>query len=145
MLVDVKISGVHPIIAMVTGCAPRWLKRGVYVNCGFNFYNAIRDESFEHFFDDDTVPAFGVADSIEQFMDKFRATLEASPNEYAVGFTEVRRVDQPLEGGWRWHKWGPYIGTKTPTCEYLHDEPEIESVMTFSVIRRTNTGKGDSL
>lgn len=25
-------------------------------------------------------------------------------------------------GGWRWHKWGTYIGTLDPQCEYLDDE-----------------------
>jgi hypothetical protein len=25
-------------------------------------------------------------------------------------------------GGWRWHKWGPYIGKGEPTTEYLDDE-----------------------
>mgnify|MGYP000984510367 FL=1 len=27
-------------------------------------------------------------------------------------------------GGWRWHKWGEYLGNGTPTCEHLDDEDE---------------------
>ena len=27
-------------------------------------------------------------------------------------------------GGWRWHKWGPYVGKGEPTMEYLDDEDE---------------------
>ena len=34
---------------------------------------------------------------------------------------------------WRWHKWGPYIGTKEPKCEYLYDEPEIDKVVIFEL------------
>ena len=29
---------------------------------------------------------------------------------------------QPEDGGWRWHKWGPYIGVKEPHAEYIFDE-----------------------
>ena len=25
-------------------------------------------------------------------------------------------------GGWRWHKWGEYIGKLNPQCKYLDDE-----------------------
>ena len=147
MLVDVRLGRqVLPseIYAMM-GIAPQRIGRGLYVNCGFNFHNAIADQSFDDLynFDDEDeseadigVPSYGVADSVEQFIEKFGKKLEESPNEYCVGFTEVKRADQPKEGGWRWHKWGEYIGTKEPQYEYLHDEPEIESVVTFSVMRR---------
>ena len=37
--------------------------------------------------------------------------------------------------GWRWHKWGPYIGTQDPQCEYLADEPEIKEVFVYRFIQ----------
>lgn len=47
-----------------------------------------------------------------------------------------REFDQPSEGGWRWHKWGPYVGDKHPEHEYLHDEgPEITQATCFHVYR----------
>lgn len=126
MLKDVRLGG---------ALNPARLRVGVYENCGFNFANAIDRRGWEDFFDDEAIPSYGVVDSIDQLFEKFGATIEASPLGHAVGFTEVRRGDQPSDGGWRWHKWGKYHGTREPRCEYLHDEPEIESVMTFSVVR----------
>ena len=32
-------------------------------------------------------------------------------------------------GGWRWHKWGPYLGKHTPKCEYLDEEKNIDYVL----------------
>jgi hypothetical protein len=108
---------------------------GIYKDCGFNFRSDVDMTDWEEFFHDDEVPAYGVADSIEQFLERFGAIITASPRSYAVGFTEVRRADQEPRGGWRWHKWGEYIGKHEPQYEYLYDEPLIESVVTFSVIR----------
>ena len=135
MLVDVKLE----MWAVIAGYAPRRVDLGVYDNCGFNFHNAVEGDfaSLYMFRDEpEEIPSYGVADSIEQFMSLYGKMLRESPRAYAVGFTEVRREDQSPKGDWRWRKWGKYIGTKTPTAEYLYDEPEIESVMTFSVLRR---------
>lgn len=38
-------------------------------------------------------------------------------------------------GGWRWEKWGPYIGTQRSVADYLHDEPDIDYVYTFHVYK----------
>ena len=73
----------------------------------------------------------GVCDDPEQAVTKLR--LRERPEKYFVSFVEIRRADQPRDGGWRWHKWGEYIGDKAPQAEYLHDEPDIERVFTFSV------------
>lgn len=35
--------------------------------------------------------------------------------------------------GWRWHKWGEYIGKHTPCCEYLSDEKGIDYVLTWKL------------
>lgn len=79
---------------------------------------------------------YGVCDSPEQFMAKFGPALDALPSRYVVSFTVVRKDEQEPFGGWRWHKWGPYIGEKTPACEYLYDEgPEITQATCFHVYR----------
>ena len=57
-----------------------------------------------------------------------------APNvDYVLGVTPVNRdlSNKGKGGGWRWRKWGPYIGVKTPTTEYLDDEPEIDSVLVY--------------
>lgn len=74
----------------------------------------------------------GVADSPEQFFAKYPG-LATDPRHFAVTFWVHRKADQPAEGGWRWHKWGPYVGEQESQAEYLHDEPEIEEVVSFRV------------
>ena len=75
---------------------------------------------------------YGVADSWEQIVERWPELL-TDERRFVIGMTEVRRVDQSSEGGWRWHKWGEYIGTREPTTEYLADETCIESVWTFHI------------
>lgn len=65
---------------------------------------------------------YGVCDTPEQFMDRYQEALDASSRRYVVSFCIVLKSEQPSRGGWRWYKWGEYIGTKTPEYEYLADE-----------------------
>ena len=48
--------------------------------------------------------------------------LEKSDRQYAIFMTEMNQEDQPEHDGWRWHKWGPYIGKHNVKYEYLYDE-----------------------
>lgn len=138
MLADIELKTHDPDLRMILdmlGSHPTHVRTGVYTDCGFNFDNHVGDDWDPYFYDDD-VPSYGVADSIEQFFEVYGHKIETSERFYAVGFTEVLRSEQPSKGGWRWHKWGEYVGLRLPQFEYLHDEPEIESVVTFSVVRR---------
>jgi hypothetical protein len=74
---------------------------------------------------------YGVCDNIEQVLNRF--DFEADERVFVINFVEIRRDEQPADGGWRWHKWGEYIGTQDPQCEYIHDEPKIESVFCYHV------------
>jgi len=69
-----------------------------------------------------------VVDSPEQFIERYHHLLEADERTFAVFFTVIRKADQSEEGGWRWHKWGEYLGSHTPQHEYLYDEEGIEEV-----------------
>lgn len=145
MLSDPKFPPINPVmraIIAITGGSGGLTRidRGIYDGAGFNFRHFLNQRQWEDFLDDEPgpCPSYGVADSIDQWRSLYEAKVEADAHEYCVGFTEVRRAEQPLEGGWRWHKWGEYVGTREPQCEYLHDEPEIESVVTFAVMRRKN-------
>lgn len=73
---------------------------------------------------------YGVADNLEQILAHGRSIVE-SPKEFILSITPMKKSEQPSEGGWRWHKWGEYIGTQTPTTEYLFDEPLVEEVWVF--------------
>ncbi len=48
--------------------------------------------------------------------------LEKSDRQYAIFMVKMSQEEQPDCGGWRWHKWGPYIGKHNVSCEYLYDE-----------------------
>lgn len=67
---------------------------------------------------------YGVADSIEQIIEHHKREYINSPEKYVLFFTKIyqRKENKGQWGGWRWHKWGPYIGNLNPRCEYLDDE-----------------------
>jgi hypothetical protein len=82
---------------------------------------------------------FGVCDSPEQFAKKypeFQGPLYLTP---------VYRNKQPRYEGWRWHKWGPYVGVfNISKMEYLHEanglngNPQIDIQWLFSLTQCDN-------
>jgi hypothetical protein len=48
--------------------------------------------------------------------------LRNSERKFAVGFHPMIQDKESEGGGWRWHKWGQYIGKHDIKCEYLDDE-----------------------
>lgn len=82
----------------------------------------------------DEVITYGVADNIEQICKHYKF-LENHPDNFTIFFSEIHKSHQPECGGWRWHKWGPYLGTQKPTMEYLYDEKEIDKVIIFSITK----------
>ena len=76
---------------------------------------------------------YGVADNIEQIIDFYNKN-EGSifSGNHVISTFEIHKSS---ECGWRWKKWGPYIGTKNPTHEYLADEPDIDKVVCFSIYK----------
>lgn len=79
------------------------------------------DRSYPEF---PTLQSFGVVDSPEQLYEKFGAELVADHRPLCVMLTHVQKEpgNRGQGGGWRWHKWGPYVGAGNPTAEYLDDE-----------------------
>ena len=129
-----------PVLASIMiqiGSQPARIAEGVYEHCGFNLHNAIERGTSDPYFYDDKLPSYGVVDSVEQFMELFGEEIRGRSEPYCVGFTEVRREDQSPEGGWQWHKWGEYFGKHEITRDYLYDEPAVEAVLTFELIRLT--------
>lgn len=74
--------------------------------------------------------SYGVADSISQVLARNTGRLEHPAREYVLSVWAVRR-HQEGERGWRWRKWGEYIGSRKPTYEFLRDEPEIKRAVYF--------------
>lgn len=81
----------------------------------------------------ETKSSYGVADNIEQILEYAQVFIQDPVRQYVIEVAPVRKEHQPESGGWRWHKWGPYIGTQAPQWEYLYDEPDIEEVWTFHI------------
>lgn len=93
-------------------------------------------DPFEAMSDDNWTNCYGVCDDVQQLLDRCPMLVNDPDREFAITLTEVRRDEQPSEGGWRWHKWGPYIGAHDPQCEYLYDEVGIERVLFYQVFER---------
>lgn len=130
--VDHHALRVDPVLAFLGEGRVVRVQKGVYES-GFNFSsilesNGLADPFFKreptgHF------PEYGVADTVEQILAHF--PWEDDPRPFCISYCPVLKADQEPLGGWRWHKWGPYIGEHTITTEYLYDEPIVEKVLVF--------------
>lgn len=135
------------------------LQEGVYVNSiPFNFSH----QEFEEFKDDANIPyknsyevfaphyekaQYGVADTVEQILNYFKEEVEDPERKFfiAVTFVEQERENKGKGGGWRWHKWGDYIGDLDHQHEHLDDEDfgeDFKGVYTFHLFEVTNNEKG---
>lgn len=130
---------------------PKWLQEtGIYQSSfAFNFPHI----EFEEFKDMLNVPfeqcydlfkptyhksQYGVADSIEQIKQYFKEEIEDPNRKYFIECTPVHqeKENKGKGGGWRWHKWGEYIGVLDSKCEYLDDEEfgeEFKYVICFHI------------
>jgi len=70
------------------------------------------------------VHQYGIADNIEQIKEFYKAQIEDPKDKFCIAVTPVfqDKANKGKGGGWRWHKWGIYIGKLEPQCEYLDDE-----------------------
>lgn len=75
---------------------------------------------------------YGVCDYPEQVLERYPHYADDDVPR-ALTFVEVRREHEPASGGWRYHKWGTYIGKQRPVHEYLYHDTHIDPVWTFSV------------
>lgn len=120
---------------------------GVYTGAGFhNFFSHVfeddlwfdppADSDMKHIVEtleanvaEDRM-AYGVADSLEQILDRLQ-WLTTDEQAYVLVATLVSREATP---DFRWHKHGRYIGDFTDLAEHLGDsDSAIESVVTFTV------------
>lgn len=119
---------------------------GIYEINGFNFDHIITDftdwrvptwrqhigadGNLTEDFKRGSISSYGVADNVEQIKNHFKLCIE-SDSPFVISYTTIVKKNEPKSGGWRWHKWGEYIGEQNPQCEYLADEPEIDYVLVF--------------
>ena len=117
-------------------CDESWMQFGIGIyqcNIEFNFsheefleFDNVGsipfDQSFEVFAPSYLKAQYGVGDSIEQIKEYFKEEIEDPNRKYFIAVTPVFQDKENKGGGWRWHKWGEYIGKLEPKCEYLDDE-----------------------
>ena len=77
---------------------------------------------------------YGVCDNYQQVLHKY-PELTDSKDYYVVSLARIRKKDQPSRLGWRWEKWGAYIGIQKSKAYYLYDEPEIEEVFCYHILK----------
>lgn len=161
LFLDKNSKGTANILAIIGGADPTpiRLRRGMYEISHFSFDHCLPyaiwsldeirekcgwwlercdlgDVKFER--DDIRICEFGsygVCDSPEQFLGHdLGKWIEVSEKYYVVSFTKISKASQPAQYGWRWHKWGSYIGVHEPQYEYLYDEgDEIQEVYCYQV------------
>lgn len=125
---------------------PKWLQEtGIYQSAhAFNFPK----NEFEEFKDRltweerycflDHKATYGVADSIEQIKEYYKEEITDPDRKFFISLTPVwqDKENAGKGGGWRWHKWGEYIGNLDPQCEYLDDEDfgeDFKYILTFNI------------
>jgi len=82
---------------------------------------------------------YGVADNIEQVKEYYKQEIQDPARKYIIEFTPVHqnKANKGVGGGWRWEKWGEYIGKLNPCCEHLDDEEfgdDFNNVICFHLI-----------
>jgi hypothetical protein len=112
------------------------IREGVYLITHFGGSDFLPD--YDSWGDLTTGP-YGVCDNFEQVL-AANPELEDPRRKFVVTLTPVVKASQSPDGGWRWHKWGEYIGTQNRSgCEYLYDEPEIEQVLCFHIYEKKSS------
>ena len=76
--------------------------------------------------------SYGTCDNVQQILDEY-PELQDPNRQFMVLLQKVVRAEQPSQGGWRWHKWGPYLGSFEPEHEYIYDETGIEQVLIYRI------------
>ena len=82
---------------------------------------------------------YGVADNASQILDYYERLLAEyggymNSRKFIITMSPIFRENQPENGGWRWHKWGQYIGDFAQQHEYLYDEKGIDYVWVFTIL-----------
>jgi hypothetical protein len=109
---------------------PEEIETGIYIDNSFNFEHKVETD-IESIF---AWTCYGVCDNFEQIKVKYKDLIE-SEEKYVIALDEVIGKEQPEDGGWRWHKWGQYIGCHEPEFEYLYDEKYIDKVFVFEIYK----------
>jgi hypothetical protein len=144
MLIDEPMAMELDFIANMIGglngneMSPKRLEAGIYERPDFGGSHFLPGYS-QFIYEIDnmlSIGEYGVCDNYQQILDQCPELKLDNSRKFVVTITPVLRKNQSPTGGWRWHKWGSYIGDKKPQCEYLYDEPEIDSVYVYHIYEK---------
>lgn len=135
---EVLLAACDPILTMIAAtngniAGATEISTGVYQIGSFGGSHFLPD--WEHYPDLGESNAYGVCDAPEQVAERVKEVNNPG-REFVITVTKIDRSTQPSQGGWRWHKWGPYIGDHAPTTEYLYDEPDIEFIYVYHIYEK---------
>ena len=143
MLVDAKLNELDDFMKHLyqnigqykkTDAKPQSIKTGIYEISHHNFTSYFKGFKMEYEYPElGDLGCYGVCDSIEQWEAHYKSIIDDPNRKFTVCFTKEEKSKQSPDGGWRWHKWGEYIGVQKITCEYLYDEQRIEAVYCFHI------------
>jgi hypothetical protein len=144
MLTNLKIRSIEPdgIMAMIAQINGEDLSKGdffeqyttgVYRHDGykFNFNQFIENNTNNNIMNE--WAGYGVCDNYQQVLNYYKDLFNNSDKKQVIVLCTVRRNDQESSGGWRWHKWGRYIGNQNPQHEYLYDDTHIDLVYCYHI------------
>lgn len=76
---------------------------------------------------------YGVCDNASQAIEYCnKNVLSNKDKNYILIMTPILKRNEG-EYGWRWHKWGSYIGVQNPQHEYISEEENIDMVYVFEL------------
>ena len=84
---------------------------------------------------------YGVCDNYKQILKRYPELKKDKQRKFLVGMTPIIRKHQPERNGWRWCKWGSYIGKHKPTSEYIYDDENIDMVYVFHIYEVEDNSK----
>jgi len=90
------------------------------------------EKTYNKYGEDTYLSNYGVCDNYKQILEQY-PFIETDDRKFIIALIPISKKHQSEHGGWRWHKWGKYIGTQTPICEYIYDEPEIDLVYVYHI------------
>lgn len=137
MLVTPKMKLLDPVMEQITaiignGTKTEEIQEGVFLTGDWNFDSRIAEE-VETYPEVGEIGPYGVCDYPEQVLGEYIDVLTDPDRRFCISLVRVKKSEQSPDGGWRWHKWGEYIGKKEPKYEYLYDEPDIDEVYTYHI------------
>ena len=114
-----------------------------YIDMMYQKYKKEGESLLGYFIRSKLKNTYGVADNIEQIKEFYKKQIKDKKNKYVIAVTPVfqEKENKGKGGGWRWHKWGRYIGKLNQQCEYLDDEDfgdDFQYVLVFELYLVTN-------